>query len=92
MAVASLIDLNIKLRCLNLSHTVINDTFLRAALDKGCTDIMYLTIEYPNYSLISLGGSCVDLMRLRNSNQNNVNLSQNVLLRMDYFTYLVYFH
>ncbi len=28
-----------------------NDALCRGALDKGCTDIMYMTIEYPNYQL-----------------------------------------
>ncbi len=31
-----------------------NDTRCRGAWDKGCTDIMYMTIEYPNYPIISL--------------------------------------
>ena len=28
--------------------TVMNDALRRGAWDKGCTDIMYVTIEYPN--------------------------------------------
>ncbi len=39
--------------------------------DKGCTDIMYMTIGYPNYPIISLltqpRGICVYVMRLKNS-------------------------
>ena len=31
-----------------------NDALCRGAWDKGCTDIMYMTIEYPNYLIISL--------------------------------------
>ncbi len=31
-----------------------NDTLCRGAWDKGCTDIMYMIIEYPNYPIISL--------------------------------------
>ena len=30
------------------------NALFRGALDKGCTDIMYMTIEYPNYPKISL--------------------------------------
>ena len=30
-----------------------NDASCREAWDKGCTDIMYMTIEYPNYPIIS---------------------------------------
>ena len=46
-----------------------NDALHRGAWDKGCTDIMYLTIEYPNYPIISLltqpRGNCVNVLRLR---------------------------
>ena len=31
-----------------------NDALCRGAWDKGCTDIMYMIIEYPNYPIISL--------------------------------------
>ena len=45
--------------------TVMNDTLRRRAWDKGCTDIMYLNIEYPNYPIISLltqpRGNCVNV-------------------------------
>ncbi len=30
-----------------------NDTLCRGACDKGCADIMYMTIEYPNYPIFS---------------------------------------
>ena len=48
-----------------------NDALRRRALDKGCTDIMYVTIEYPNYPIISLltqpRGNCVNVLRLWHS-------------------------
>ena len=48
-----------------------NDALRRRAWDKGCTDIMYLTIEYPNYPIISLltqpRGNCVNVLPSRNS-------------------------
>ena len=31
-----------------------NDALRRGAWDKGCTDIMYVTIKYPNHLIISL--------------------------------------
>ena len=31
-----------------------NDALCRGDLDKGCTDIMYMIIEYLNYPIISL--------------------------------------
>ncbi len=41
-----------------------NDALCRGAWDKGCTDIMYMTIEYPNNSIISPPkqprGNCVN--------------------------------
>ena len=43
----------------------------RGAWDKGRTDIMDLTIEYPNYSIIYLltqpRENCVNVLRLRHS-------------------------
>ncbi len=51
-----------------------NDTLCRGAWDKGCTDIMYMIIEYPNYPIISLltqlRGNCVNMLWLRNSSFN----------------------
>ncbi len=50
--------------------TVMNDTRCRDAWDKGCIDIMYMTIEYPNYPIIYLltqpRENCVNVLRLRN--------------------------
>ncbi len=47
-----------------------NDALCRGAWDKGCTDMMYMTIEYPNYPIISLltqpRGNCVNMLWLRN--------------------------
>ena len=48
-----------------------NDTLCRGAWDKGCTDIMYMTIEYPNYPIIYLltkpSGNCVTVLKRKNS-------------------------
>ena len=48
-----------------------NDALCRGAWDKGCTDIMYMIIEYPNYPIISLltqlRRNCVNMLWLRNS-------------------------
>ena len=48
-----------------------NDALCRGAWDKGCTDVMYMALEYPNYPIISLltqpRGNCVNVLRLRNS-------------------------
>ena len=45
-----------------------NDTLCRGAWDKGCTDIMYMIIEYQNYPIISLltqpRGYCVNMLYL----------------------------
>ncbi len=38
-------------RCPKLSYR--NEWRCGGALDKGCTDIMYMTIVYPNYPIIS---------------------------------------
>ncbi len=44
-----------------------NDTLFRWPWDKGCTDIMYMTIEYPKHPIISLltkpRGNCVYVLR-----------------------------
>ena len=43
-----------------------NDAPYRGAWDKGCTDIMYMAIEYPNYQIIFLltqpRGDCVNML------------------------------
>ncbi len=48
-----------------------NDALCRGAWVKGCTDIIYMTIEYPNYPIISLltqpRGNYVNMLWLRNS-------------------------
>ncbi len=42
-------------RCPKLSHrAVMNDSLRTGAWDKGSAEMMYLTIEYPNYSITSL--------------------------------------
>ncbi len=55
-------------RCPKLSHC--NAALCRVAWDKGWTNIINMTIEYPNYSIISIltkpRGNCVKELRLRN--------------------------
>ncbi len=38
-----------------------NEAFCRGAWDKCCTDIMYITIEYPNYPILTQSRTCCDL-------------------------------
>ena len=38
-----------------------NDALCRGAWDKGCTDIMYMTIEYPNYPIILEGVDTINM-------------------------------
>ena len=46
--------------------TVMNDALCNEAWDKGCNDIMYMTIKYPNYPIITLltqpRGNCVNML------------------------------
>ncbi len=37
-----------------IQFTMMNDALHRGAWDKGCIDIIYLTIENPSYPIISL--------------------------------------
>ena len=57
-------------RCPKLSMNVMNDALCRGAWDKGCTDIMYMTTDYPKYPIISLltqqNRHCVNVLRRRN--------------------------
>ncbi len=47
-----------------------NDALCRGAWDKGCTDIMYMNIENPNYQIISLltqpRGNCETVLPVEN--------------------------
>ena len=45
--------------------SVMNDTIRSGAWDKGCTDIMYITTEYPNYEPGRFGGVTVSVFARR---------------------------
>ena len=57
-------------------------TLTREAWDKGCTDIMHVIIEYPNYSTISLltqpSESWVNLLGLRISSCHKGSWTENL--------------
>ena len=65
-----------------------NAALFRGIWDRSCTDIKYMTIEYPNYPIISLltlpMENCMNLLRLRNSSfhfgTHNSPLQLNALL------------
>ncbi len=67
-----------------------NDTFCRGAWDNGCTDIMYMTIEYPNYPIISLltqpTGNCVNVLR----KLENINIPYLLLQKMQNYCRLLF--
>ena len=69
--------------CLTL--IAMNDALCRWALDKGCTYIMYMNIEYQNHRIISLltqpVGSCVNVLRLRNYRQTDTGTHRVVSLK-----------